>query len=429
MRFLGIGECADLASLYLRLARDRHEIRVFIGYPLCKDTLAGLIERVPNWESELDWIRAAGQDGFILFENIGLGYGEIQDRLRREGLNVIGGGTYGARLENDRVYAQRVLAELGLVTPPIFEFSDIDEATQFIDQRPARYVLKSNGPDAPSFVGRHQMGADVRAMLVSGEKVVAPSFVLMEFIDGVEMGVGAYFNGEDFLEPACLDWEHKRFFPGDLGELTGEMGTVVTYSRTKRFFDRTLAKIAPLLRANSYCGYINLNTIVNQEGIWPLEFTCRFGYPGYAILDPLQKTSWADLFRGMGTRSALRFDTEPGFAVGIVITTPPFPYSRDTVPVPVGLPLLFEGDLSPAEQRHVHYGEVALRNGVLVTSGASGYTLVVTGTGQTIEAARDDANALAAKVVVANARYRTDIGTRLIKGEFARVEALGLLDP
>jgi phosphoribosylamine--glycine ligase len=269
----------------------------------------------------------------------------------------------------------------------------------------------------------------VRAMLVSGEKVVAPSFVLMEFIDGVEMGVGAYFNGEDFLEPACLDWEHKRFFPGDLGELTGEMGTVVTYSRTKRFFDRTLAKIAPLLRANSYCGYINLNTIVNQEGIWPLEFTCRFGYPGYAILDPLQKTSWANLFRGMGTRSALRFDTEPGFAVGIVITTPPFPYSRDTVPVPVGLPLLFEGDLSPAEQRHVHYGEVALRNGVLVTSGASGYTLVVTGTGQTIEAARDDANALAAKVVVANARYRTDIGTRLIKGEFARVEALGLLDP
>lgn len=429
MRFLGIGECADLASLYLRLARDRHEIRIFIGYPLCKDTLAGLIERVPNWESELDWIRAAGQDGFILFENIGLGYGEIQDRLRREGLNVIGGGTYGARLENDRVYAQRVLAELGLVTPPIFEFSDVDEATRFIDQRPARYVLKSNGPDAPSFVGRHQMGADVRAMLVSGEKVVAPSFVLMEFIDGVEMGVGAYFNGEDFLEPACLDWEHKRFFPGDLGELTGEMGTVVTYSRTKRFFDRTLAKIAPLLRANRYCGYINLNTIVNQEGIWPLEFTCRFGYPGYAILDPLQKTSWANLFRGMGTRSALRFDTEPGFAVGIVITTPPFPYSRDTVPVPVGLPLLFEGDLSPAEQRHVHYGEVALRNGVLVTSGASGYTLVVTGTGQTIEAARDDANALAAKVVVANARYRTDIGTRLIKGEFATVEALGLLDP
>ena len=429
MRFLGIGECADLADLYLRLVAHGHEVKIFIGYPLCRDTLVGLIQRVADWRTELDWIRAAGPDGCVLFENIGLGYGEIQDRLRRDGFNVIGGGAYGTRLENDRAYAQDVLADLGLATAPTFEFSDVEEARRFIERRPARYVLKSNGPDAASFVGRHKAGADVQAVLAARGKIAASSFVLMEFVEGVEMGVGAYFNGEDFLEPACLDWEHKRFFPGDLGELTGEMGTVVTYSRSKRFFDRTLAKMVPLLRANGYCGYINLNTIVNEAGIWPLEFTCRFGYPGYAILDPLQKTPWADLFRAMLTRSTLMFDTEPGFAVGIVITTPPFPYYRDTLPAPVGLPVLFEGDLSSAELRHIHYGEVALQNGVLVTSGASGYTLVVTGTGETIEAARDAANALADKIVVANSRYRRDIGTRLIEGEFARIEATGLLDP
>jgi len=429
MRFLGIGECADLADLYLRLVAHGHEVKIFIGYPLCRDTLVGLIQRVADWRTELDWIRAAGPDGCVLFENIGLGYGEIQDRLRRDGFNVIGGGAYGTRLENDRAYAQGVLADLGLATAPTFEFSDVEEARRFIERWPARYVLKSNGPDAASFVGRHKAGADVQAVLAARGKIAASSFVLMEFVEGAEMGVGAYFNGEDFLEPACLDWEHKRFFPGDLGELTGEMGTVVTYSRSKRFFDRTLAKMVPLLRANGYCGYINLNTIVNEAGIWPLEFTCRFGYPGYAILDPLQKTPWADLFRAMLTRSTLMFDTEPGFAVGIVITTPPFPYYRDTLPAPVGLPVLFDGDLSSAELRHIHYGEVALQNGVLVTSGASGYTLVVTGTGETIEAARDAANALADKIVVANSRYRRDIGTRLIEGEFARIEATGLLDP
>jgi phosphoribosylamine--glycine ligase len=428
MRFLGIGDAADLASLYLRLAEDGHEIKIHIGNPLCRGTLADLVNQVADWQAELPWVRAAGRNGCILFENVGAGRGELQDRLRKDGFNVIGSSAYGTRLENDRAYAQRILGELGLSTAPVFEFAQADEARRFIDRCPARYVVKSNGPNAATFVGRHREGVDVSAILATDHRYDESSLILMEFIEGVEMGVGAYFNGEDFLEPACLDWEHKRFFPGDLGELTGEMGTVVTYSRSKGFFDRTLRKMRPLLKENGYCGYINLNTMVNETGIWPLEFTCRFGYPGYAILDPLQRTSWADLFRLMIGRTATRFDTQPGFAVGIVITTPPFPYNREHVTEPIGLPVLFDEDLSPDERQNLHYGEVGLSGGVLVTSGASGYTLVVTGIGQTIAAARDAANLLAGKVVIPNARYRSDIGQRLIQGQFIKLQAWGLLD-
>jgi phosphoribosylamine---glycine ligase len=429
MRFLGIGDDADLASLYLRLVEGGHEVKICIGNPLCRDTLAGLVTRVVDWRSEVQWVREAGQEGCILFENVGAGRGELQDRLRSSGLNVIGSSAYGARLETDRAYAQHILGELGLSTAAVFEFSHTEEARRFIDQRPARYVLKSTGPDAATFVGRHRRGVDVSAILSADRTYAGYSLILMEFVEGIEMGVGAYFNGDDFLEPACLDWEHKRFFPGDLGELTGEMGTVVTYSGSKNFFKRTLGKMGPTLKTAGYCGYINLNTIVNKTGIWPLEFTCRFGYPGYAILDPLQRTSWADLFRSMIDRRKTRFEVKPGFAVGVVITTPPFPYSRENVSEPVGLPILFEGDLSPTERGNLHYGEVALNNGVLVTSGAKGYPLVVTGTGDTITTARDAANALADKIVVPNARYRRDIGTKLIEGEFATVRAWGLLDP
>ena len=95
---------------------------------------------------------------------------------------------------------------------------------------------------------------------------------------------------------------------------------------------------------------------------------------------------------------------------------------------PIGLPILFEDALSPSEREHLHYGEIGLRNGALVTSGTSGYTLVVTGTGETVKAARDAANKLADKVIIPNARFRRDIGTRLIEGELREVEELGLFD-
>jgi phosphoribosylamine--glycine ligase len=88
--------------------------------------------------------------------------------------------------------------------------------------------------------------------------------------------------------PSGSPREARRCDTGDLGELTGEMGTIATFDRSKRFFDKTLRRMTPMLSAGGYCGYINLNTIVNAGGIWPLEFTCRFGYPGFAVLGPLQ---------------------------------------------------------------------------------------------------------------------------------------------
>jgi phosphoribosylamine---glycine ligase len=430
MRFLGIGETCDLGALYRALIAEGHEVRVCVTEPLAQGTLQGLVPTVADWRAELPWLREGPDLGIILFESVSEGFGAIQDDLRRDGYSVVGGSAYGDRLENDRAFAQATLADLGFVRSRVWDFPGPAEALDHVAARPDRYVLKVSGADhaaSDTYVGRLADGRDVAAMLrVRAARGDHRPLILMEHLDGVEMGVGAYFDGARFLEPACLDWEHKRFFAGDLGELTGEMGTVVTYARTTTFFERTLKRMAPGLAAGGYCGYVNLNTIVNEAGIWPLEFTCRFGYPGYAILAPLQETSWGELFRAMVTRSGAPFRVRPGFCAGIVLTTPPFPYSRHEVEAPVGLPVL----LDPADAAHLHYGEVGLDDaGQLVTSGLYGWTLVVTGVGDTVAAAKGEAYARTGRVLVPDARYRLDIGDRLIGGDLARVEALGLLDP
>ncbi|MBR0989835.1 hypothetical protein JQ580_03800 [Bradyrhizobium japonicum] len=431
MRFLGIGDSCDLGALYMRLVADGHEVRTYVGEPLAHGTMAGLVERVTDWEAELDWIGAAGEDGIILFENVAKSRGQLQDRLRQDGFNVIGGSAYGDRLENDRAFGQRILAGIGLQTARVEEFTSLVDAEHFLAQYPGRYVLKFNGANfgpRDNYVGRLSSGLDALAVLQSKAPQLGDggSFILMEHVEGVEMGVGAYFDGQSFVGRPCLDWEHKRFFPGNLGELTGEMGTIATFDRSEVFFERTLKPMAPLLSAGGYCGYVNLNTIVNRSGIWPLEFTCRFGYPGFAVLGPLQETHWADLFAAMTGRPG-RVQMRPGFCAAVVLTTPPFPYDRKAVDEPVGLPVIFDGGLTPDELEGLYYGEVGVSNGRLVTSGQYGWTMVATGTGTTIGAAREGAVALADKVVVPNLRYRRDIGCSLIDRDFAQVDDLGLL--
>jgi phosphoribosylamine--glycine ligase len=432
MRFLGIGDTCDLGALYMRLLAEGHEVRVFVGEPLAQGTMAGLVEHTASWEGELNWLKAAEDEGIILFENVGKARGILQDQLRKEGFKVVGGSAYGDRLENDRGFAQRVLGDIGLQTARIVEFDDVPTASDFLEEHPGRYVLKFNGPEFSSndnYIGRLANGADVRAVLRAkcSQASDKMSFILMAHVGGVEMGVGAYFNGEKFIGKACLDWEHKRFFPGNLGELTGEMGTIATFDRSQRFFERTLKRLAPMLSAGGYCGYINLNTIVNADGIWPLEFTCRFGYPGFAVLSPLQKTSWSELFRAMVTRRG-NATMKAGFCAAIVLTTPPFPYDRKSLAEPVGLPVIFDAGLTDQDREQLYYGEVGLCNGELVTSGQYGWTMVATAVADTIETARAKACQLADRVVVPNVRYRRDIGSGLIDGDFALVDKLELLD-
>ena len=423
MRVLGITETCDLGSLYLRLLGEGHEVRISISEPLAHGTMAGLVPRVDDWRGELDWIREAGSQGLILFEAVG--FGALQDQLRGEGFHVIGGSSFGDRLENDRAFALNLLARQGLQLAPVAEFTSVDQAIADLRARPRRCVFKRCDSAGDTFVGTFDDGSDVAAILEMQSISAGEPFILMDHVQGVETGVGAYFNGRHFLRPACLDWEHKRFFAGDMGELTGEMGTVATFTGSDRLFEASLAPLEPLFRDAGHVGWINLNTIINADGIWPLEFTCRFGYPGFAVLEPLQQPGWGALFEMIVGASVSSFEAREGFSVCIVLTTPPMPLSRKQVDAPVGLPVVV-GDI---DRRHLHLGEVGMSQGKLGTSGLYGWTAVVTGTGQTVAEAKAAACGNAARVHAPNMRYRLDIGDKLIGGELERLLNWGWLKP
>lgn len=432
MRFLGIGEYCDLGDMYYRLAAAGHEVRVYVESSAAQDVFDGMLRFTHDWRADLQWIRDAGKDGIVLFESAVKG--GLQDRLRHDGFQVIGGSSFGDRLESDRQFGQEVLRSLGLCVAPSLRFTDYDDAIEFVRTSRKRHVFKNNGGDtlrARNYIGELEDGSDMIALLslyrTQWRGPGMPDFVLMEHVTGVEVGVGAYFNGRSFLKPACLDWEHKRFFPGDLGELTGEMGTIVTYRGAECIFDATLGRMVEKLQAGGYCGYINLNLIANEHGLWPLEFTSRFGYPGYAICEALHLQTWDTIFRQMLCGEKLEFATEAGFAAGVVLTVPPFPHSHGYTELSKGAPISFRSGMVTADHDHLHFCEVARQGDQLVTSGQCGYIGVATGTGASVEQACLGAYALARKVVVPNLRYRVDIGERVARNDLSRLKELGYL--
>ena len=418
--------------MYLRLLQAGHEVRVYMGDPDSAGVMEGMLEFTDDWRRELDWIRAAGDEGIVVFESATMG--SIQDELRNDGIRVVGGSALGDRLETDREFGQQALRDAGLVTAGQRLCENFDEAISFVKTNPAQYVLKLNGSNWPStsnYVGQMENGADMIALLTAVKRSWSldekPGCVLMDFVKGVEVGVGAFFNGSRFLNPPNLDWEHKRFFPGDIGELTGEMGTVVTYRGAEKLFDATLRKLEPLLRESGYCGYINLNTIVNEDGVWPLELTCRFGYPGFAILDSLHAEGWDSILAKTSSPDSTSIATKSGLSVGVVLTVPSFPYRDGFAELGKGMPVTFRETMTDADRDSIHPGEVALCDGNLVTAGMIGYVMVVTGTGATIEEAQRVAYDTVGKVVIPNMRYRNDIGAHHVD-DVATLRRLQWLD-
>lgn len=432
MRFLGVGESNDLGAMYHGLAQRGHEVRVFVEDPASQDVYGGMLQFSDDWRADLGWVREAGDQGVVLFESAVRG--AEQDALRREGFQVIGGSALGDRLEADREFGQQVLRGIGLRTAASHRFTGYDAAIDFLEAAGGRYVLKFNGADSPrtrNYVGELDDAADMLALLRMYRDHPAdggaPDFVLMEHLQGVEVGVGAYFNGAAFLQPACIDFEHKRFFAGELGELTGEMGTIVSYRDSQRLFDAVLAPLAPLLAGGGYCGYINVNLIANEAGLWPLEFTSRFGYPGFAICEALHREPWERIFLRLLRRDALQLATADGFACGVVLTVPPFPYRHGYEQLSKGEPICLRPGTTQDQRAALFFAEVARQRGHLVTSGCTGYVGVATGAGATVGDACAAAYRVARQVVVPNLRYRTDIGERVRLHDLDRLRQLGWL--
>ncbi|MBN2042492.1 MAG: phosphoribosylamine--glycine ligase [Candidatus Aenigmarchaeota archaeon] len=408
-KFLFVTLDSLIADIAWRIIREGHEVKYYIKSDEDKEVGLGFIEMVDDWEKWVEWADV------IVFDDV-LGQGEKAKRLREAGKLVVGGSPYTDKLEDDRDFGQEELKKAGINILPYEAFTNFEDAIQYVRNSPGKYVIKPCGEAANMkgllYIGEEDDGRDVIQVLNDYNNAWAskiPSFQLQKRIKGVEIAVGAFFNGKEFIYPINVNFEHKKLFPGNLGPSTGEMGTSMFWSGPNKLFNQTLKKMEHKLAEEGYIGYIDLNCIVNNYGIYPLEFTSRFGYPCVFIQEEGMLTPIGDFLYELAEGKKPQLKVRSGFQLGIRIVVPPFPFtdnetfnvkSKDSV-------ISFK-----KSKDGVHFEDVKLVNGEWVVTGNSGVVLVVCGCGQTMKQAQAQAYQRIKNLSIPHMYYRDDIGDR-----------------
>ncbi len=408
-RFLFISRYALIQDLAWQVSKEGHEVRYHIISKADRRVADGFIEKVDRWEDHKEWADV------IVFDDCD--FGALAEKLRREGKVVVGGTTYTDRLEMDRDFGQEEMKAAGMITLPRWEFDSFDAAITFIKGNPGRYVVKPSGraqnEKVLSFVGQEDDGLDVLTMLQQYKKGWATkikSFQLQKYVAGVEVAVGVFFNGSDFILPVFINFEHKRMCNNEIGPQTGEMGTAGFWYGSSTLFQQTLFKMRARLTACRYVGYIDINCIVNARNIYPLEFTCRFGYPTVNLQIEGILSKWGGFLEALANGRPFTLRTKRGFQICVVVAVPPFPFvDPDTF-------RKFSEDAAVIFKRPnsdgVHPCDIRRVDDDWRLAGDSGYALVVSGSGSTMDDARREAYNRVRNIIIPNMFYRTDIGER-----------------
>jgi len=407
-KFALISKYGDFLPIALRMAKRGDDIRVYIHDRHHKQMYDGILPKQHTPDSFFESGR------YVIYDMSG--FGKAADRAIQRGHPVFGAASLADWLELDRAGAIKLCEEVGIKVPRAKKFwsSDVDGMKAYVRKVKRRLVLKpcNNASTDLTYVSSSWEDMlrelDIIRTLLPQQRMPV---VLEDFVGGVELSFEGWWDGKQFLRPFNCTFEEKKFMNGGLGPNTGCAGNVVMTvpSTTPRIYEATLQRIEPILAASRYVGPVDVNTILDEHGdIYFLEFTPRFGYDAIQTINELLDEPISNLIYDMLNGTAHRFPLSTSdFAVGVRLSTPPYPFAGKPKQHRIGLP-----HRAPAQI----YLSDAMRIGKeYYVSGADGNVLTAVARSPSIERAAQAVYTTLDAVEVANKQYRTDVHNRAIE--------------
>jgi phosphoribosylamine-glycine ligase len=322
--------CGDSLPLVNILSSEGHKVNVFIQDSDCKKLYEGIATK---FLSETMWANQIKKEDIVIFDSNSPQIVAMHDLLIKRGItNIIGGTEFAFKLESDRAFGMRLLAENGIKIPDTYIFKNKAEAVKYLKANEGKYVYKPSGDT--------QEGSAQTYVAVNGIDLIdfieaqpERDFILQKFVEnGVgEIGNELYFRKGEPIYPLSHTFETKKFMPGNLGQNTGCMSSVTWWDNTDNAendtFNQTWANLLAVFKKEQYTGACDISGIIDKDGIfWALELTPRFGYSQEWALWQITLMKIGEMLEKVsrGTIKEIKPDMDYyGFAMRLSI--PPYP--------------------------------------------------------------------------------------------------------
>ncbi len=388
-----------------------------------------LEEKLENIEISSDDINALLQ--FAQQKNIGLTIvgpeaplvAGIVDNFSAAGLKIFGPTKAAAQLEGSKAFTKDFLARHNIPTAFYGNFTEIEPAIAFIEEKGAPIVVKADGLAAGKGVilaqTRDEAITAVKAMLADNKFGDAgASIVIEEFLYGEEASFICMVDGRNVL-PMASSQDHKARDNGDKGPNTGGMGAyspapVITPAMHERIMQMVIEPTVKGMaeEGHPFTGFLYAGVMINQEGIPNvLEYNVRFGDPE---TQPIMMRLQSDLVQHCldalsGTLDKTIAVWDKRTALGIVLAAGGYPEHYHKGDVIHGL------ENNRMDDGKIFHAGTINRDGQIVTHG--GRVLCAVALGERVTSAQKKAYNLVTRISWENMYYRTDIGYRAVARE------------
>ena len=332
---------------------------------------------------------------------------------------MVGPDTQGAQLEGSKDFSKKFMLRHNIPTAKARTFSatDLDQAFDYISSCKPPIVLKADGLAAGKGViislSQGEAKAVVKEMLINKRFGQASAKVLIEeFLNGIELSVFVLTDGKDYvILPEAKDY--KRIGEGDLGPNTGGMGAVSPVVFADAAFMKRIEEevvkptIAGLIHEGiDYKGFIFVGIMNVGGNPFVIEYNARMGDPETQAVMPRIKSDLVELLvaSAKGEMKGKQIEIDDHHAVTIALVSGGYPGDYEKGKVIRGL----EKD---GKALVFHAGTKKHGEGILTDGGR---VLAVSGKGNSLTEARDQAYQTAAHIDWDGLYYRKDIGQDLM---------------